>query len=185
MEEEKEQEGPVEGEVYMSSIDGEDNGIWREVVIRWLCIVVVNLVAIRVINGYQNKISNPHQMRIVINDVNRERDVNGAIIGGGSSTAGFCKYRDKCCYRHLTSLCTTSGCVDIRRRVDILNMESVNLVKNVPTNMSNPDADVLQKLLRDVFKVTHSLFSVPHTQSKSRSILHFHMHTRGRSKSCI
>ena len=89
MYEKREEEALVEGEGHISTRNGEDSRIWREVIIRWLCVVVVNLVAIRAISGYQNAISNSHGMRRVIYDVNRERDVNGAVFGGGSYTASY------------------------------------------------------------------------------------------------
>ena len=88
-EEEREEEARVEGEGQISTRNGDDSRIWRDVIIRWLCVVVVNLVAIRAIRGYQNAISNSHGMRRVIYDVNRERDVNGAVFGGGSCTASY------------------------------------------------------------------------------------------------
>jgi len=42
--------------------------------------------------------------------------------------------------------------IDIRGYVAILNMESINLVKNVPANMCNTDANAPQKLLRDALE---------------------------------
>ena len=88
-EEEREEEVRGKGESQISSSNGDDSRIWREVIIRWLCVVVVNLLAIWAIVGCQNAVSDSYEMRRVIYDVNRERDVNGAVFGGGSYTASY------------------------------------------------------------------------------------------------
>ena len=88
-EEEREEEVRGKGEGQISTRNGDDSRIWREVIIRWLCVVVVNLLAIRAIVGCQNAVSDSYEMRRVIYDVNRERDVNGAVFGGGSYTASY------------------------------------------------------------------------------------------------